>query len=215
MGGGPRAPQPICWVPAAPLLPARPGTGRGGRLPGVPRVAARRPGAGAEERREAQGPPPRPLCPCAPPPGPAVAGGGRWPVAEAAPGPLGTALSIDSNLPLPTPHGKKKKGPWIEKERGRWDVGCDLILGYVCGKGKGRQRPGIRPSRGTQLSAGRGDGTNTLQRDVLRNVNLGDRWMESHVPVTSPRRGCSLYFCRCISSQRLRPSVLTLGSCLF
>lgn len=86
----------------------------GGRLPGMPRVAAlmrveaaRGTGRGAAG---GVGPTPQPLCPCAPPPGPAVAGGGRWPVAEAASGPLGTALSIGSDLPLPNPTRKKKKG---------------------------------------------------------------------------------------------------------
>lgn len=165
-----------------------PGGGEGcqgcrGSQPGGP---GRRPRAGAEERREAQGPPPRPLCPCAPPPGPAVAGGGRWPVAEAAPGPLGTALSIDTNLPLPTPNGKKKKKKYsVDREGGR-AVGCGLRphmrFTYAEKERGGKERPGVCPSRGNQPSAGGEDGTNRLHRGILRNVNLGDRWMESHVP---------------------------------
>lgn len=102
------------------------------------RSPRRRPGTGAGERREVQGPQPRPLCPCAPPPGSAVERGGRWPVAEAAPGPLGTALSIDSNRPLPSTVGRWVK-KWVRGQRrtngGEMWVTTSYSV-YVCGKGR-------------------------------------------------------------------------------
>lgn len=144
----------------SPRRRCRPGTGRGEGCPGCrgsqPGGAGRRPGAGAEERREAQGPPPRPLCPCAPPPEPVVAGGGRWPVAEAAPGPLGTALSIDSNLPLPTPTEKKKES--VDRGGGR-AVECGLrphIRFTYAEKERGSKgRASIRPGAPSRLQGER------------------------------------------------------------
>ncbi|XP_053791699.1 translation initiation factor IF-2-like [Vidua chalybeata] len=89
--------SPSAVLPQRRCRPSALGQGGGTAVWGVAgRSPRRRPGTGAEERREVQSPPPRPLCPCAPPPGSAVGRDGRWPVAEAAPGPSGTALSIDS-----------------------------------------------------------------------------------------------------------------------
>lgn len=76
------------------------------------------PGQGHRGSGKRKGPLPQLLCPCAPPSELAVAEDGRWPVAEEAPGPLGTELNIDSNLPLP--NGKKES---LDSQEGR-AVGC-------------------------------------------------------------------------------------------
>lgn len=61
-------------------------------------------------------------------------------MAEAAPGPLGSALSVDSNLPLPKTVGRWVK-KWVRGQR-RTDGGEMWVTTsyavYVCGKGKGR-----------------------------------------------------------------------------
>lgn len=123
-GPGGSAAHLLCSRSAA--APARPGTGWGVTVRGAAgRSPRRRPGTGAEEPQEVQGPHPRPLCPCAPPPGSAVGRGGRWPVAEAAPGPWEPRRASTPTHPSPAPRGDGSKNGSVARE-GRMTARCGL-----------------------------------------------------------------------------------------
>ncbi|XP_039916425.1 uncharacterized protein LOC120751092 [Hirundo rustica] len=151
----------------------------------------------------------------APPPGSAVGRGGRWPVAEAAPEPLGTALSIDSNLPFPDVVGRRVKNGSVARE-GRTAVRCGLRppirFKYAERERGGKGRASVCPSA-PKTSAGRKDGTESLQNKFCKtSASEKDGWKVVS-PDTSPRRGYPLYFCRCKALLLLFAQPLSHGIC--